>query len=1855
MRKRLKVTLLLSIIAMTAFVAGIIGNGATVANAEKIGNALSVHSLSFSSRYIWGVYGEDYSTDQKHINALNDRVKSIRAGLSGERSDAKLKIILETGTNGDYVWDCNNTDACDGTRVSYGYLHYELLYNGTIVSHSGFNVDMRDELATKTETFSVGQIEYNRKYTLKVTIEGWLHKLLDYNVGYRVTYLFGGWEFTPSSNRERLLGDCKYTSSSTYYYRDKASLTWDSGGWQQPEGSATVNGAAYDKGSELTGEGRYALTFTNGIDYTSTKYVVIDRTAPEPVITPQSQPTGGIYAGGVRLAYSASANEAPIAAVSYRKKSLSVSENGLVIGETAGNAVSVSNTFTLNESGVYEITARDKCGNESSRTIAVLTSGSNYNLNRSRTTGYLKPENYVVKSPYLKNVTVPTTGKDGKKSKYAGTYSGSMTYVFASKENATEFMREIELQECVITRGNAYVYKAINNPNSTVNYTTPERLNEAIGYYIARYVREYGELALAAGSYIDEKTVEVIDAAAVDDIAKNTGEKELIGGGFVFSRYTVSSGRFSYTNIVTLRIERANGSALYDGAFKAQQKFADYVGTYGGLVRITETDSVGNKTTYYKFYDVTSPAITANFERYNGDEDPISGTLVGDALLDTDRNFKSLKIANVYDEYDAHVYVRVDAPNGETYITHDFASLTFGEGENYSTGGEYSVKVYDRSLNMFEYKFGIAGERPYATSYTEGTGDSKRLIITMKNGADYSSITAFTIYRYDEALPREGRYEESSDGKVMNVINISQTKLTYSFWKGGVYRIKFVDVFNRVTFSDEIVFKKGLPVYVLGGVTEGGETNKAVNLTYKSNIGSTVYQNGEIRYGLTVVTADGYRIDIPAEAVNNGAWTVRLYVRSDEKNYIDVHFVIDTIPPVATATDESGKTLEWSSTVNVPFKIDWDASDSIKRVRTEYNGGYAKTYYRGLVLADDGTYIVSITDTAGNESRYEIALDTTVMYTLTLTGKNYTDAFTGHVYVGGSFLILNKENLEITVRRGDEIVQGRFGTEYATEGEYEITLADDIGNIKIERITIDRTPPSIEYTQADKYAAVTVTMTLSDVKTLKLRFNGKTKAYEFEDETTFTEWGEYEITASDTLGNEAKVTFTIAKRPPVLEVTNERGEALDDGAVINGGFAVDWNDDTATAKIVSSSSSRTYVRNTLITDEGEYTVTVTDEAGNKARVSITVVKTLRLTLITATGATVETIMYGGSERTAKAFTITCSEAVTIAVKKDGEVYEWFPGEMITADGEYEIEATDEAGNVVKRALVLDTTPPVIEVGRDGDEYDAVTVTIESDDAVIVLCVRKAAETTKTVLQNAREYEFSAWGEYEITASDALGNEAKVTFAITKRPPDIFVRTASGRQIKDNELVNENVVIEYDEELTVKYTIAGGYAKVYKLGTILGEQGRYSVSAKDEAGRVYDFAFEIDASIAISLIADNATVKDVSGPVVCKKYFELTAYEELSVTLDFNGAEEDLAETNIRFTEEGYYVFSFSDKAGNESTLAITIDRTPPRAYIDTDPLTRSDVVLSVEDLADVETYKLRIDGVAVNRFVLESRNEFVNEGEYELSLADALGNRAVIGFKIKRKIDVKLDVANGSITSSKVLLTLREAGLKVAAIRNGEALEIVVENNTVVFTDNGSYEVVITDDIGNEKKLTFIIDNAKYHGSLKLKLPLDSTVKLLRNGDEVNADDYIDGDVLEVREDGSYTLTLTVDGVTSSYDFIVDTVQPVLVLNGKKQEAGNVNLGKIRSNFTLATNKSNATLTLYYNGKEAAYTEGRELSAAGKYKVVVRDVLGNESVYEFERVFTLNAGAIALIVLFVLAIAAAALLIVRHRVRAKLT
>ena len=64
MRKRLKVTLLLSIIAMTAFVAGIIGNGATVANAEKIGNALSVHSLSFSSRYIWGVYGEDYSTDQ---------------------------------------------------------------------------------------------------------------------------------------------------------------------------------------------------------------------------------------------------------------------------------------------------------------------------------------------------------------------------------------------------------------------------------------------------------------------------------------------------------------------------------------------------------------------------------------------------------------------------------------------------------------------------------------------------------------------------------------------------------------------------------------------------------------------------------------------------------------------------------------------------------------------------------------------------------------------------------------------------------------------------------------------------------------------------------------------------------------------------------------------------------------------------------------------------------------------------------------------------------------------------------------------------------------------------------------------------------------------------------------------------------------------------------------------------------------------------------------------------------------------------------------------------------------------------------------------------------------------------------------------------------------------------------------------------------------------------------------------------------------------------------------------------------------------------------------------------------------
>ena len=182
-------------------------------------------------------------------------------------------------------------------------------------------------------------------------------------------------------------------------------------------------------------------------------------------------------------------------------------------------------------------------------------------------------------------------------------------------------------------------------------------------------------------------------------------------------------------------------------------------------------------------------------------------------------------------------------------------------------------------------------------------------------------------------------------------------------------------------------------------------------------------------------------------------------------------------------------------------------------------------------------------------------------------------------------------------------------------------------------------------------------------------------------------------------------------------------------------------------------------------------------------------------------------------------------------------------------------------------------------------------------------------------------------------------------------------------------------------------------------------------------------------------------------------------------------------------------------------------------------------------------------------------------------------------------------------------------------------------DNTIIFTKAGYYEVSLADAIGNKETTTFTIDTAKYKKSFSFTLPRDCEYRLTNNGVEVDIDDLITGDTLNVITDGEYILTIKQNGVISNFGFIIDTSLPVLVLNGKEFLTSE-EIGTLRENFTLDVNKKKFTLTVKYNGNEIEYQAGTAISAAGHYEVIITDAVGNVVTYEFDRAFTLNAGAI---------------------------
>ena len=149
--------------------------------------------------------------------------------------------------------------------------------------------------------------------------------------------------------------------------------------------------------------------------------------------------------------------------------------------------------------------------------------------------------------------------------------------------------------------------------------------------------------------------------------------------------------------------------------------------------------------------------------------------------------------------------------------------------------------------------------------------------------------------------------------------------------------------------------------------------------------------------------------------------------------------------------------------------------------------------------------------------------------------------------------------------------------------------------------------------------------------------------------------------------------------------------------------------------------------------------------------------------------------------------------------------------------------------------------------------------------------------------------------------------------------------------------------------------------------------------------------------------------------------------------------------------------------------------------------------------------------------------------------------------------------------------------------------------------------------------------------------------KVSVNGEETRLN-YGD---LTLDKSGIYEIAVTVNGKDYTFTVTVDETAPAATLTGVE------NGGSTKGGVTLSDLTEKATVEVYKGSEKIDYTLGSELTEVGQYRIVLTDELGNSTEYTFEILYSVNAGAVALIVIAVLVVVGVIVTVVIMRKKGK--
>jgi len=252
------------------------------------------------------------------------------------------------------------------------------------------------------------------------------------------------------------------------------------------------------------------------------------------------------------------------------------------------------------------------------------------------------------------------------------------------------------------------------------------------------------------------------------------------------------------------------------------------------------------------------------------------------------------------------------------------------------------------------------------------------------------------------------------------------------------------------------------------------------------------------------------------------------------------------------------------------------------------------------------------------------------------------------------------------------------------------------------------------------------------------------------------------------------------------------------------------------------------------------------------------------------------------------------------------------------------------------------------------------------------------------------YEFNLDGLYRVVVMDNFrsGIDAIIAEHAYLKPPP--VGTLHG--VIDGGYTNTSVRFTWTDEAQATVTF-NGETSAYTSGTVLTEDGFYTITFTDTNGYVRLFTFTIKQAapvVSLSVAPNNGYLTE---PVTVT--FEANSTARLYRDERFIGEFENA----IVITEDGEYRIVVTDRASNITVVTFTLDATPPTAelvgVIDGGTVRGGSVI--IRNLSKPATVAVYLNGSRISYTLGEALTEL---GSYRVVITDNAGNITEYTFDI---------------------------------------------------------------------------------------------------------------------------------------------------------------------------------------------------------------------------------------------------------------